>query len=41
MLVAIVALQRMIAGRVAIHATRIGEHLADFFEQRARAIGLI
>jgi hypothetical protein len=27
MLVAIVALQRMIARRVAIHATRIGEHL--------------
>ena len=39
--VAIVALQRMIAGRMAVHAARMGDHLGDLVEQRARALGLV
>src|SRR6185312_7542502 len=40
-LVAVVALQRMIAGRVAVHAARMGHDLGDLVEQRARALRLV
>jgi hypothetical protein len=41
MVVLVVALQRMIAGGVAIHAPWMGEDLADFAEDRLRTLGLV
>jgi hypothetical protein len=35
------ALQRLIAGGMAIHATRMGQHLSDLGEDRPRALGPI
>jgi hypothetical protein len=32
------ALQRLIAGRMAIHAARMGQHLSEFAEDRSRAL---
>jgi hypothetical protein len=32
------ALQRLIAGRMAIHAARMGQHLSDLGEDRPRAL---
>ena len=40
-LVMVVPLQRMLAGRMAVHAARMGDDLGDLVEQRARALGLV
>jgi hypothetical protein len=41
MVVLVVALQRMIAGGVTIHAPWMGEDFADFAEDRLRTLGLV
>lgn len=41
MFVLIVALQRMIAGRMAIHAPGVHDEFADFAEDGARALGSV
>ena len=41
MLVVIGALQRMVAGGMAVHAARMGQHLAELGEDRARALRLV
>ena len=34
-------LMRSVAGRMAVHAARMGQHLADLGEQSARTLGAI
>jgi hypothetical protein len=41
MLVLVVSLQRMIAGRMAIHATRMRENLPDLVKNRPRSLGRV
>jgi len=40
-LVLVIALQRMIARGMAIHAARMRDEFADFAEYRARTLGLV
>jgi hypothetical protein len=41
MRVAVVALQRAIAGRMTVHAARMRQDFAGLFEQHARTFGLV